>query len=179
MSTVTEPAARFDTKIAIVLRDDLLPWQELNVTAFLVSGIATRTEGMVGEPYEDADGRQYLPMMRQPMLVFTADALTMRRIHATALRRDMPMAIYTRELFATGHDDANRAAVRAVPTDALDLVGIAVHGLRNAAEGVGRTQRPRDQRHPGAVRQVTSRRSVEDRQIGSRPDPQVPDVVPA
>jgi hypothetical protein len=26
----------FDTKIAIVLRDDLAPWQELNVTAFLM-----------------------------------------------------------------------------------------------------------------------------------------------
>ena len=29
----------FDTKIAIVIRDDLAPWQELNVTAFLTSGI--------------------------------------------------------------------------------------------------------------------------------------------
>ena len=30
---------RFDTKIAIVLRDDLETWQELNVTAFLASGV--------------------------------------------------------------------------------------------------------------------------------------------
>lgn len=30
----------FDTKIAIVLRDDLAVWQKLNVTTFLVSGIA-------------------------------------------------------------------------------------------------------------------------------------------
>ncbi len=134
MTTVAEPATRFDTKIAIVLRDDLLPWQELNVTAFLVSGIATRADGMVGEPYEDADGRRYLPMMRQPMLVFLADAVAMRRIHATALRRELPMSIYTRELFATGHDDANRAAVRAVPTEGLDLVGIALHGPRNAVD---------------------------------------------
>jgi hypothetical protein len=29
----------FDTKIVIILRDDLKPWQELNVTAFLASGI--------------------------------------------------------------------------------------------------------------------------------------------
>src|SRR3546814_2732086 len=46
---------RFDTKVAVVLRDDLLPWQELNVTAFLMTGIATSDEGLVGEPYEDAD----------------------------------------------------------------------------------------------------------------------------
>ena len=30
----------FDTKIAVVLRDDLAVWQKTNVTAFLVSGIA-------------------------------------------------------------------------------------------------------------------------------------------
>ncbi len=129
-----EPATRFDTKIAIVLRDDLLPWQELNVTAFLVSGIATRQDGLVGEPYEDGDGQRYLPMMRQPMLVFTADASVLRSAHAAALRRGMPMSIYTRDLFATGHDEANRAAVRAVGTDDLDLVGIAVHGPRNAVD---------------------------------------------
>ena len=29
---------RFDTKIAVLLRHDLAPWQRLNVTAFLVSG---------------------------------------------------------------------------------------------------------------------------------------------
>lgn len=26
----------FDTKIKVILRDDLEPWQELNVTAFLI-----------------------------------------------------------------------------------------------------------------------------------------------
>lgn len=30
----------FDTKIKLVLRDDLEMWQKLNVTAFLMSGIA-------------------------------------------------------------------------------------------------------------------------------------------
>jgi hypothetical protein len=29
----------FDTKVAIVVRDDLQNWQKLNVTAFLMSGI--------------------------------------------------------------------------------------------------------------------------------------------
>lgn len=30
----------FDTKIKVILRNDLEAWQELNITAFLVSGIA-------------------------------------------------------------------------------------------------------------------------------------------
>jgi hypothetical protein len=33
-------AVRFDTKLAVVLLDDLAVWQKTNVTAFLVSGIA-------------------------------------------------------------------------------------------------------------------------------------------
>lgn len=124
----------FATKVAVLVADDLEPWQELNVTAFLVSGIATSQEGLVGEPYEDADGQRYLPMLRQPVLVFVADAETIRRAHAKALGRMMPMAVYTRELFSTGHDEANRAAVRAVPTAELDLVGIAVRGPKNAVD---------------------------------------------
>jgi hypothetical protein len=31
---------RFDTKIAIAVREDLEQWQKLNVTAFLASAIA-------------------------------------------------------------------------------------------------------------------------------------------
>ena len=124
---------RFDTKIAVVLRDDLLPWQELNVTAFLVSGIAANPE-LLGERYEDADGQRYLPLLRQPVVVLTADAATLSRAHAKVVSRELPLAVYTHEMFSTGHDAANRAAVAAVPTDALDLVGIAVHGPKNAVD---------------------------------------------
>ena len=107
MPDLTDPdGPPFATKVAVLVADDLEPWQELNVTSFLVSGIATSQDGLVGEAYEDADGQQYLPMLRQPVLVFVADAETLRRAHGRALGRGMPMAIYTRELFATGHDEA-------------------------------------------------------------------------
>ena len=53
---------QFDTKIAVVLLDDLAVWQKANVTAFLVSGIAGTVGGVVGEPYRDASGNEYLPM---------------------------------------------------------------------------------------------------------------------
>jgi hypothetical protein len=44
---------QFDTKIAVVLLDDLAVWQKANVTAFLVSGIAGTDPSLVGEPYVD------------------------------------------------------------------------------------------------------------------------------
>lgn len=127
---------RFDTKVVVALRDDLLPWQELNVTAFLMSGIATSHESMVGEPYTDADATPYLPMLRQPVLVMTASAETLGKARAKAISRGMPTAVYTRELFSTGHDEANRAAVADVPAEQLDLVGLAVHGPRNGVDRV-------------------------------------------
>jgi hypothetical protein len=137
-STSAEPAApvRFDTKVVVVLRDELLPWQELNVTAFLMSGIATSAPDLVGEPYRDADGTEYLPMLRQPVLVQTASPETLTTIRERAASRGLTVAVYTRELFSTGHDAANRAAVAAVPAAGLDLVGIGIRGPRNAVDKV-------------------------------------------
>lgn len=47
-------------------------------------------------------------------------------------------AARTKELFATGDDDANRAAVRAVAAESLVLAGIAVYGPRIAVDKVCR-----------------------------------------
>ena len=127
---------RFDTKIAVLLREDLEPWQRLNVTAFLVSGLGTQTPEVVGEPYEDADGAVYLPMFRQPVMVFEATKETLTTAHARVLSRSLPRAVFTSDLFATGNDRDNRAAVRAVATADLDLVGLAVYGPRNAVDKV-------------------------------------------
>ncbi|MET8581213.1 DUF2000 domain-containing protein [Streptomyces collinus] len=131
----TEPI-RFDTKIAVLLREDLEPWQRLNVTAFLVSGLGSRLPELVGEAYEDADGVPYLPMFRQPVLVFQGTKETLKAAHAKALTRALPRAVFTADLFGTGNDRDNRAAVRAVPTADLDVVGLAVHGPRNAVDKV-------------------------------------------
>ena len=125
----------FDTKIAVLLRDDLAGWHRLNVTAFLASGIAANPD-LLGEPYADADATAYLPMFRQPVLVFSGDRDVLTAAHTRAVGRGMPTAVFTADLFATGHDEANRAAVAAVARAELDLVGIAVHGPRNAVDKV-------------------------------------------
>jgi hypothetical protein len=126
----------FDTKIAVVLRDDLAVWQKANVTAFLVSGVAGTNPDMVGEPYRDASGNEYLPMFVQPVLVYEADAAALRRAYERAMDRDVVPAVYTNELFATGHDEANRAAVAAVGAEDLDLVGIAFRAERKTVDKV-------------------------------------------
>jgi hypothetical protein len=52
------------------------------------------------------------------------------------MSRDVTPAIYTRELFETGHDGANRAAVAGVPAEELDLVGIAFRAERRTVDKV-------------------------------------------
>jgi hypothetical protein len=127
---------QFDTKIAVVLRDDLEVWQKTNVTAFLVSGIAGTVPGVVGEPYRDATGNEYLPMFVQPVLVYEADGDAIRRAYERAMSRGVTPAVYTRDLFATNHDEANRAAVSVVAADDLDLVGIAVRAERKTVDKI-------------------------------------------
>ena len=126
----------FSTKIAVVLRDDLAVWQKANVTAFLVSGVAGTNPDVVGEPYRDASGNEYLPMFVQPVLVYEADAVALRRAYERALDRGVTPAIYTSELFATGYDEANRAAVAAVAAEDLDLVGVAFRAERKVVDKV-------------------------------------------
>ncbi|THJ05309.1 DUF2000 domain-containing protein [Nocardioides sp.] len=126
----------FDTKVAIVVRDDLEAWQRLNVTAFLASGIAAEHPQLVGEPYADADGTPYLRLLGMPVLVFEGSKESLTAARERAVRRQLPVAVYTSDMFRTGHDAANRAVVAAVPGADLDLVGVAVHGPRNAVDKV-------------------------------------------
>lgn len=127
-------AVRFENKIAVLLREDLEPWQRLNVTAFLVSGLGSELPEVIGDPYADADGTPYLPMFRQPVLVFQGTKEILTAAHGRVLSRALPRSVFTSDLFATGNDRDNRAAVRAVPKDGLDLVGLAVYGPRNAVD---------------------------------------------
>ncbi|HEY3612308.1 MAG TPA: DUF2000 family protein [Gaiellales bacterium] len=140
---MTGDGVRFETKVAIVLDESLAVWQKANVTAFLMSGLAAGDPELVGEPYVDASGNRYLPMCRQPILVYAADAAGLRRAYERALARAVQqLAIFTHELFATPHDAANRAAVAAVPADALALAGIALHADRRVVDKVLDRLRP-------------------------------------
>ena len=126
----------FTTKIAVVVRDDLAPWQKLNVTAFLAGGLAGQSPELPGEAYRDGSGQVYGPLIRQPILVFAASGDELARTLSRALGRGLRPSIYTRELFATSNDTDNRAAVATVTTDRLDLVGLALHAERKELDKV-------------------------------------------
>jgi hypothetical protein len=130
------PGMDVPTKITIVLREGLETWQALNVTAFLASGVAAGWGELIGQPYEDGSGNKYLPMFGRPVLVFQGSGDEVARTHRRALDRGMVIAVYTRQMFSTGNDEDNRAVVRAVAGEDLDLVGLAVHGPRTGVDKV-------------------------------------------
>ena len=116
----------FDTKIAVIIRDDLAPWQALNVTAFLMTGIVGQFPEVIGEPYRDRSGNVYNALSAQPIIVLSADAATMAAIHTRALERGVKTSLYIEEMFTTGHDAANRAVFGEFALEDAKVVGMAL-----------------------------------------------------
>jgi hypothetical protein len=127
---------QFDTKIAIVVRTDLEPWQKLNVAAFLSGGIAAAFPECIGAPYEDGSNTKYLSLIGQPILIYGADRAALTRALERALARNVTPAVYTEDMFKTTHDEANRAAVKAVDRTDLNLVGIAMRAERKVIDKI-------------------------------------------
>jgi hypothetical protein len=128
---------QFDTKIAVVIRTDLEAWQKLNVASFLTSGVAAAFPECIGEAYEDGSGTRYLSLIGQPILIYGApDSAALSRALERALVRNVTPAVYTEDMFKTTHDEANRAAVRAMPRANLNLVGIAMRAERKVIDKI-------------------------------------------
>ena len=127
---------QFDTKIAVVVRDDLQTWQKLNITAFTTSGIAGTVNGILGQPYEDGSGNTYLPMFRQPVMVFSANREQMKTVYNRALQRQVRFSLFTEELFSTNNDDDNRAAVKVYQSNDLNIIGLAMWAEKKSVEKV-------------------------------------------
>ena len=126
----------FDTKIAIIVRDDLAQWQKLNVTAFLMSGITAANADLIGEQYVDKDGKRHLPMSRQPVIVLSAKPNVLRNVRNRANERDIPTVAYIEEMFATGHDEANRAVFSEHTSSEENTVGIALRADKKIVDKI-------------------------------------------
>ncbi|AVH40271.1 DUF2000 family protein [Agrobacterium tumefaciens] len=126
----------FDTKIAVILRDDLAVWQKLNVTAFLMSGIVAQTKEIIGEPYRDGAGNVYNPLSIQPIVVMATDQEALRKIHQRSLERDVTASLYIEEMFATGHDVANRQVFSEFSPENAKVVGMALRADRKIVDKI-------------------------------------------
>ena len=126
----------YETKTALVIRSDLAGWQIGNVAAFLAGGLAGTHGHMIGEPYKDGTGRVYSALIREPVFVYGSTVEELRRTHQRALSRELVPAVYIEAMFKTTNDADNRTAFAAAPVDALDFVGVGVHGPRKVIDKV-------------------------------------------
>ncbi|MBA1345386.1 DUF2000 family protein [Rhizobium indicum] len=126
----------YDTKIAVVLRNNLAGWQKLNVTAFLMTGIAGRHPEIIGEAYRDRAGNLYNPLSIQPIIVLSADEATISAVHRRALERDITSSLFIEEMFATGHDAANRAVFAEFAPEDAKVVGIALRAEKKIVDKI-------------------------------------------
>lgn len=126
----------FDTKFAIVLREDLATWQKLNVTAFLATGIAGQKPEIIGEAYRDGAGNVYNALSVQPIIVLSADGATLGQIQRRAIEREVQTSLYVDAMFSTGHDSANRAVVAETRPEDTSVAGIAVHAHKKLVDKI-------------------------------------------
>lgn len=124
----------FDTKVAILVLDELAVWQKLNVTAFLATGIAHAAPNAMGEVYVDAAGRQFSSLLGQPIMVYAASCDNLARAHRLSADHGLTCAAYVRAMFSTGHDAANREAFLAEDAASPDLVGLALRGPKKLVD---------------------------------------------
>jgi len=118
----------YSTKIALVILNDLLPWQKLNVSAFLASAIAIGVPETHGRPFANKMST-YLPFIKNPILIYRADTPEqLQRAFLRAKDRELQIAIYTRELFATKGEEENLVEIAKFSDEDQHLVGIAIYG---------------------------------------------------
>jgi hypothetical protein len=119
----------YANKIAIVILSHLASWQKLNVTSFLASSIAIAFPETHGSPLVSATGTAYLPFMKHPVLIYSAESEEqIKRAFNRAKDRELNIGIYTKGLFATKDEGGNLVEIAKHADDELDLSGIIIYG---------------------------------------------------
>jgi len=119
----------YDKKIAVVIKDDLLPWQKLNVVSFLAGSISIQFPETHGQGFKTADNVNFLPFSKHPALIYKADSTEkIQRAFQRARDRELAIGIYTKPLFDTRSGEENVAEIAKHTVDDLDLVGIIIYG---------------------------------------------------
>ena len=125
----------YESKIALVIQNDLLDWQKLNVASFLASSIAIAFPETHGKSFVNASQSSYLPFIKQPILIFEAnDKTQMSRAFNRAKQRGLHIGIYTRSLFATKSEEENHMEINKSGDEDQDLVGIVLFGERRKVD---------------------------------------------
>ncbi len=65
-----------------------------------------------------------------------ADAATIAKIYDRAMERRVRLSLYIEDMFATGHDTANRETVKRRAPDGMPVVGLALREERKIVDKI-------------------------------------------
>lgn len=128
----------FETKVAIVVAEDLQSWQKLNVVSFLTSGIVGQFPQIIGETYIDKSEQEYSPLSIQPTIILKTSREKLQTILQRSKSKKITVALYIEDMFTTAHDSANRETVRAYKTENLPVVGIGIRAEKKLVDKLTR-----------------------------------------
>lgn len=81
-------------------------------------------------------GNPYNALSIQPIVVLSADAATIANIHCRSLEQGVKTSLYVEEMFATGHDAANREVFAQFAPDDAKVVGIALRAEKKVVDKI-------------------------------------------
>ena len=119
----------YENKIALVIKNDLEGWQKLNVAAFLASSVAVKFPETHGKPFINASQSEYLPFIKNPILIYKADTTTeINRAFNRAKERKLSIGIYTANLLLTKDEAGNLEEIAKYTDEEHNLVGMVMYG---------------------------------------------------
>ena len=119
----------YENKIAIVLRSDLSDWQKLNITSSLAGSVAISFTEIHGKPFTNKSGDQYLPFIKQPILIYKAENETaMKRVFNRSRERNLHLGIYPESLFSTKNAEENHHMIEDFNIEQQPLAGLVIYG---------------------------------------------------
>lgn len=112
-----------------MVKTDLQDWQKLNVASFLAGSVAIKFPETHGKPFISASGSEYLPFIKQPILIYQAKSdEQIQRAFRRSKERDLQIGVYTENLFSTHCEEDNISEIAKYKDDEQSLVGIVVYG---------------------------------------------------
>src|SRR5471032_3307813 len=130
-ATAVSVASSLPERCVIVINHELSAGHAANAAAVLALTLGQRHPGLVGEPLIDANNSVHPGLIPIGISVLVADGGTLSQLHQTLLSDDeMDGVIFPLEGQQTTDYAAFQQAVSLVPTDTLQLLGIALAGKK-------------------------------------------------
>lgn len=120
------------TKVALVLRDDLPVSHAVNASAVLALSLGGRIGASLGRDGEDASGGIHPGLNTHPIPVLSASEVELKTLLERAAAADGVQLVSLNETARRSRDyEDYLAELKATSTESLEYLGVIIHGPRN------------------------------------------------